>query len=779
MKAILLEALDAPPDQRLGVVEALCVGDEALRAEVLALLNADPTGLGSPAAFSHGRVFAAAGGGFGLSPGTIPNYEFIEPLGEGGFGVVYLAEQHEPVKRRVALKVIKPGMDSKAVLGRFEAERQALAVMDHPNVAKVFDAGVTDRGLPFFAMEFVRGEPITVYSDNHRLGLDDRIALFLQVCEAVQHAHTKAIVHRDIKPSNILVSEDAQGRPSVKVIDFGVAKALNQRLSQQTIFTEHGQMIGTPEYMSPEQAEMSGLDIDTRTDVYSLGVVLYELLTGLLPFDPRSLRAAAFAEIQRIIRETDPPRPSTRLTASGESAADLTRSRLTDPRSLTHVLRGELDWVVMKCLEKDRARRYETPSALAGDLRRYLADEPVSARPPSNAYRLRKFVRRRRLEVGAGLVVLVALSAGLTIALWQAREAQRAASRERTQRVLMQETQGFWDVIVTKASAEYGSNKVTVLQALMYADAESRANTSGSPMSKASRQHLIGKGYLGLSEFRRASPILHEAVNVLEDIGECPPELLAEARWDAGHADRAMGVPGAIDRMQEALEKWTGLIGSDRPELWERMASAAALLAEDGRESEARVWLGRLRDARGRSQDPSESRYAGYEQMAMAQLANTLEEQIGHLREAIDCFTKAYGPTHWQTLYAKQLLGFTLSYGAHDPSGALAVFAETVQGMRTAFVEPTIPYADAIKEMAVCLIDLDRADEAEAAAAEAMEMYETLGESCHRQRTMDLLNGLYSMHVRLDHKDRAREIAVMAGELKARCQALKQQETDK
>ncbi|MEM7754722.1 MAG: serine/threonine-protein kinase, partial [Planctomycetota bacterium] len=363
-------------------------------------------------------------------------FRVLSVLGEGGFGVVYLAEQTEPVRRRVAMKVIKPGMDSRAVVARFEAERQALAVMDHPCIARVFDAGQTPMGRPYFVMEFVRGVPLTDFVSKHKLGLEQRLKLFRRVCEAVQHAHSKGIIHRDLKPSNILVEyEDGQATP--KIIDFGVAKALDQRLTEKTIFTEQGQILGTPEYMSPEQAEMSGLDIDTRTDIYALGVVLYELLTGQLPFDPRSLRSAGYAEIQRIIREVEPQKPSTKLSTAGagvggdRGATRPLRDAAMDSRDLTRRLRRDLDWVVMKCLEKNRERRYTTAMELAAEVDRYLKFEPVQAGPPSVGYKLAKFVRRRRAFVVSAALVALAIAVGVAgLAVGLTRE---AAARERAE----------------------------------------------------------------------------------------------------------------------------------------------------------------------------------------------------------------------------------------------------------------------------------------------------------------------------------------------------------
>jgi eukaryotic-like serine/threonine-protein kinase len=357
-------------------------------------------------------------------------YKLLGVLGEGGFGTVYVAEQETPIRRRVALKIIKAGMDTRQVLARFEAERQALAVMDHPNIAKVFDAGSTPSGRSYFVMELVHGEPITEYCDRHKLTLEERLELFAHVCQAMQHAHQKGIIHRDLKPKNVLVAV-MDDQPMPKIIDFGVAKATAQPLTQHTIFTEQGQLIGTPEYMSPEQAEMSNLDIDTRSDIYSLGVLLYELLTGALPFDRHTLRQAGFDEIRRLIREVEPPKPSTKISTLGEGSQELAASRRTDLPGLQRRLRRELDWIVMKTLEKDRTRRYATAVALAEDVQRYLAHEPVHAGPPGGWYRIRKYARRYRVPLGiaAGFVALLLVITILAIGGYY-REARLRADTE-------------------------------------------------------------------------------------------------------------------------------------------------------------------------------------------------------------------------------------------------------------------------------------------------------------------------------------------------------------
>jgi eukaryotic-like serine/threonine-protein kinase len=353
-------------------------------------------------------------------------YRLLQELGEGGMGSVFLAEQQHPVERRVALKIIKAGMDSRQVLARFEAEEQALAMMDHPNIAKVFDAGVTQAGRPYFVMELVKGIPITQYCDQEHLTPRERLELFIPVCQAVQHAHQKGVIHRDLKPSNVIVAL-YDGKPVPKVIDFGVAKATGAKLTERTMFTEVGQMVGTLEYMAPEQAELNNLDIDTRADIYSLGVLLYELLTGSPPFSGKELRSAAFDEMLRIIREVEPPKPSTKLSSSEELPA-IAAKRELDPQRLTKFVAGELDWIVMKCLEKERGRRYETANGLATDIEHYLHDEPVLAGPPSRAYRLRKLVRRNKVAIVTAGVIAASLLMGLCGTTWQAIRATRAES---------------------------------------------------------------------------------------------------------------------------------------------------------------------------------------------------------------------------------------------------------------------------------------------------------------------------------------------------------------
>jgi tetratricopeptide (TPR) repeat protein len=451
-RIFLAAAGRANPEEREAFLREACGGDAALRRQVEVQLHAQeqgglslekpategvPTGACTPDAEPDGPAASAGDGAADLrplceGPGTrLGPYKLLQQIGEGGMGVVFLAEQTEPVQRRLALKVIKPGMDSRQVIARFEAERQALALMDHPHIAKVFDAGTTDSGRPYFVMELVKGVPITQFCDSHRLTPAERLVLFVPVCQAVQHAHHKGVIHRDLKPSNVLVAL-YDGRPAAKVIDFGVAKAMAGRLTPRTLFTDFGAVVGTLEYMSPEQAELNQLDIDTRSDVYALGVLLYELLTGSTPLERKRLKEAALLEALRRIREEEPPRPSTRLSTTEELPSIAARRGL-EPRKLSGLVRGDLDWIVMKCLEKDRTRRYESANALAADLERYLHDEPVLATPPSAAYRLRKFVRRHQagLRVAAAALLLLLLAAGGGAWEWYHQVALRSARAER------------------------------------------------------------------------------------------------------------------------------------------------------------------------------------------------------------------------------------------------------------------------------------------------------------------------------------------------------------
>jgi WD40 repeat protein/serine/threonine protein kinase len=485
-KSIFLAAVEKFAAERAAFLESACEGDAELRRRVEALLAAHE----QPGSLLDKPVWDGAGTKDAITEtvgAQVGPYKLLQKLGEGGMGVVFVAEQEQPVKRRVALKIIKPGMDSAQVLARFEAERQALALMDHTHIARVFDAGTTTAGRPYFVMELVKGVPITTYCDELNLPIRERLELFIPVCQAIQHAHTKGIIHRDIKPSNVLVAMQ-DGKPIAKVIDFGVAKALHQRLTERTMMTEFGAVVGTLEYMSPEQAELSALDIDTRSDVYALGGLLYELLTGTTPFDRERLKKAAFDEIRRIIREEEPPKPSTRLsTLSGPLAA----SRKSELGKLSATVKGDLDWIVMKALEKDRTRRYETAAGLARDVEHYLKDEAVEACPPSAGYKLRKFARKHKAGLVMAATIAALLLAGIVVSAWQAVRATVAEGQAIVERDEKEQARSQAAANEQRANANAGLALANEKQAAMQRDAARTARDQLRRTLYASSLNLI------------------------------------------------------------------------------------------------------------------------------------------------------------------------------------------------------------------------------------------------------------------------------------------------
>jgi tetratricopeptide (TPR) repeat protein len=599
---IFEQAVTVPKEDRRAFLDGACGRDADCRAEVESLLVAHDEAAAFLDAPTSGAA-AAIAQPLSEGPGSIiGRYKLLELIGEGGFGAVYMADQKEPVHRRVALKIIKLGMDTKQVIARFEAERQALAMMDHPNIAKVLDAGATETGRPYFVMELVKGVPITEYCDGENLTTHERLDLFIDVCNAVQHAHQKGIIHRDLKPTNVLVTMH-DDRPVPKVIDFGIAKATNRELTDKTLFTEFRQFVGTPEFMSPEQATMSGLDIDTRTDIYSLGVLLYQLLTGTTPFDGRTLREKGYAELQRIIHEEEPPRPSTRLSTLGDDLASIAKRRGDDPSHLAKSLQGDLDWIVMKALEKNRTRRYETARDFALDVRRHLDDEPVIAGPPGAAYRLSKFLRRNRVAVSAGAVVAAALVIGFSLTVYglvqsrkgfaeavrqqsAAESAREEAERERlrteqalqaeaSQRELAQtEAQraravtDFLTGLLAQTDPEVAlSPDVTVRSILDGASEEVDRSFGDQPEAEATVRTTIGQAYASLGEPELAEPHLRRALAIREQLpGTSAAELYATlypltgVLFVTGHPDLVSFGP----RMNEV---GLAVIAETRPEL--------------------------------------------------------------------------------------------------------------------------------------------------------------------------------------------------------------------
>lgn len=476
------------------------------------------------ASFGAGETLAQPRTGVietGEKPGDlVGSFKLISVLGEGGFGIVWLAERREPIVQRVAVKVIKPGMDSREVVARFEQERQALAVMNHPSIAKVLDAGATASGRPYFVMEYVKGDPITAYCDKGRLTLKQRLELFLPVLDAVQHAHTKGIIHRDLKPSNVLVAaSETEGAPGLpKVIDFGIAKAVSQTLTEKTLFTQLGQIVGTPEYMSPEQANLTGIDVDTRTDVYSLGVLLYELLTGVLPFDPRDLRSKGYDEIRRIIREVEPPNPSTRLGTMVTSGRENEARTLAEKRGirvaeLERALRSELEWIPLKAMRKERERRYATPSEMAQDIRNYLGDQPLMAGPESRRYRARKFVSKHRMGVGVGAFIAATLVAATWVSVRFGLAEQRARREAQTQRDIAQEVNRFLnDDLLLSVDPEVGGIDTKVIELVTPAADSLAKRFADRPAVEARLAYTLGAAYLALGSPEDATPLLERAL---------------------------------------------------------------------------------------------------------------------------------------------------------------------------------------------------------------------------------------------------------------------------
>jgi serine/threonine protein kinase/tetratricopeptide (TPR) repeat protein len=620
-EALFALALEKPAAKRAVFLDAMCEGNPALRQrlEVLLAAHDQPDDLapkGKPAVAATIKLDMSEAPDEAVGQ-TLGRYKLMERLGEGGCGVVYVAEQTEPVRRRVALKVIKLGMDTKAVVARFEAERQALAMMDHPNIAKVLDAGTTEVGRPFFVMELVRGIRITDYCDQNQLSTKERLELFIKICQAIQHAHQKGIIHRDIKPSNILVTLH-DGVPVPKVIDFGIAKATEGRLTDATVYTQLHQFIGTPAYMSPEQAEMSGLDIDTRSDIYSLGVLLYELLAGSTPFDAKELMASGIDGMRKTIREQEPMRPSTRFaTLKGDDLTTTAKRRSADKSKLMHDLKGDLDWIVMKCLEKDRTRRYDTATGLAADIKRHLNNEPVVARPPSAGYRIQKAIRRNKISFAAGTVVFGALLLGIIATTWQSmrathakREAVAAQANEaqlrqqaeadeqtaKTESAKNEQTAQFLLDMLNSVGPSVALGRDTTLLREMMDQAERRMSKdlADNPVVEAKLRGHLGWIYYQLGEFSRAEDSLRRCVELCRKGSE---KDTANHDWQKGLGDalhplaltlwHESKLPEAESCQRESLAIRRKLLGDESREAAQSLADLALVLRTQGKLAEA------------------------------------------------------------------------------------------------------------------------------------------------------------------------------------------------
>src|SRR5262252_2180807 len=765
-------ALQAEPSRRAALLEDSCAGDESLRREVESLLahyESAESFIERPA-FATGQLLSSpqssSSAAESLAPGsTVAQYRLLQAIGAGGMGEVWRAEQAEPIRRTVALKLIKAGMDTRAVVARFDSERQALALMDHPNIAKVFDAGATAAGRPYFAMEYVPGIPITEYCDQHRLTIRERLLLFIRVCDGVLHAHQKAVIHRDLKPSNILVVE-VDGSPVPKIIDFGLAKATAGHLTDHSMFTELGVIVGTPAYMSPEQAGSQDGNIDTRTDVYSLGVILFELLVGALPIAPQDLRQGGVEATLRRIRESEPPRPSAKLSAMGPSSNSALH-RKEEPASLIRRVRGDLDWITIRAMEKDRARRYGSVSELATDIRRHLEDQPVLAGPPEATYRAGKFVRRHRIGVTVAAVIAVLVIGFVAASGVQARRIVRERDRASREAAAAKSVSDFLISLfnVSNPSQAQG-NTITARELLDRGRAQMERSLSGQPEIQARMMDTMGQVYLSLGLYAQARDVLEKALEKRRKLlGPEHPDTLATSDHLArslereGHyveaekliryaldirmrrlgpehldtlASRHAVIVIAIDKGdyveaeklgREELEVLRRVRGPEHPDTLASMHDLALDLANLGRPAEASTLFRQTIDIQRRTLGDSHPDTLITMTALGLSLANEgkYEEAEKILRATVDAERRVLGDEHSETLWAMHDLSITLREGGH-PAEAEALERQTLAARRRVLGPEHSETLTSMNNLAADLDDLHRFAEAERLYRETIQI---------------------------------------------------------
>ena len=674
-------------------------------------------------------------------PGTVIGpYNLLQSIGHGGMGEVWLAEQKQPVRRRVAVKLIKAGMDTREVVARFESERQALALMDHPAIAKVFDAGSTPQGRPYFVMEYVPGMPITAYCDKRRLSTRQRLELFILVCDGVQHAHQKAILHRDLKPSNILVGE-VDGKPAPRIIDFGVSKATAQRLTADTMFTQVGAIVGTPGYMSPEQADSAGADVDTRTDVYSLDVVLYELLIGALPLDFSTTQPDEF---RRRLRDEDAQRPSTKLRTLGGAQSGVTaQNRGVDGHTLARQLRGDLDAIALKALEKDRSRRYATPADLAADVGRYLRDEPVLARPASSAYRARKYVRRHRVGVAIAAAAVVLLISVAGMQYFELRRIRR--ERDRADRV----TQFMTGMFKVSNPSESRGNDIRAREILDKASADIDAGLRQDPELQAQMMHVMGNVYESLGLYSKSEPLLRRAVEIRRrTLGARDPETLKSMGSLAQVLEEESRYPEAEKLIRQTLDGRRSRLGPEHRDTLTAMSELAVILNSEGRYPDAeklnRQVLEIARQVLG-PQDEVITKATRNLAINLSYEGKYSDAEKG-FREALEIDRRTLGPDHPTVLGDLNYVGNSLLLQGRY-SDAEAVYRETIQAKRRVLGPEHPETIKSMGNLALVLTNEKRYEEAEKLYRETLEIKRrTLGPE-HRSTlvTMGNLANLYSL----------------------------------